>query len=64
MNMFARFDEIPEMTFQDIKETKRHGQTDGWMDGRTHRLKTVCGGIKKFLKVKSLPLEACTYFES
>ena len=24
MNMFARFDEIPAMTFQDIKETKRY----------------------------------------
>ena len=29
MSMFARFDEIPAMTLQDIKETK-HGQTDGW----------------------------------
>ena len=31
MNMFARFDENPAMTLQDIKETKRYGQ-----DGRTH----------------------------
>ena len=29
MNMFARFDENPAMTFQDIKETKRYGRTDG-----------------------------------
>ena len=29
MNMFARFDEIPAMTVQDIKETKRYGQTYG-----------------------------------
>ena len=28
MNMFARFDENPAMTLQDIKETKRYGQTD------------------------------------
>ena len=35
MNMFARFDENPAMTLQDIKETKRYGQTDGRTDGRT-----------------------------
>ena len=28
MNMFARFDEIPPMTLQDIKETERYGRTD------------------------------------
>ena len=33
MNMFARFDENPAMTLQDIKKTKRYGRTDG----RTHR---------------------------
>ena len=27
MNAFAKFDEIPSMTLQDIKETKRHGHT-------------------------------------
>ena len=32
MNMFARFNENPAMTLQDIKETKRYGRTDG----RTH----------------------------
>ena len=26
--MFARFDENPAMTLQDIKETKRFGRTD------------------------------------
>ena len=31
--MFARFDENPAMTLQDIKETKRYGRTGG----RTHR---------------------------
>ena len=36
MNMFARFDENPAMTLQDIKETKRCGRTNGRMDGRTH----------------------------
>ena len=28
MNMFARFDENPAMTLEDIKETKRYGRTD------------------------------------
>ena len=35
MNMFARFNENPAMTLQDIKETKRYGRTDGCTDGRT-----------------------------
>ena len=38
--MFARFDENPAMTLEDIKETKRHGRTDGrthaHTDARTH----------------------------
>ena len=35
MNMFARFNENPAMTLQDIKETKRYGRTDGRTDGHT-----------------------------
>ena len=27
MNVFAKFDEIPSMTLQDVKETKRYGHT-------------------------------------
>ena len=27
MNVFAKFDEIPSMTLQDIKERKRYGHT-------------------------------------
>ena len=57
MNMFARFDENPAMTLQDIKKTKRYGRTDGRTHGRTHtrtdNVKTVypttnkvCGGYK------------------
>ena len=30
MNMFAKFDEIPAMTLQDIKETKRYRRTHRW----------------------------------
>ena len=37
MNMFARFNENPAMTLQDIKETKRYGRTDG----RTNNVKTA-----------------------
>ena len=48
MNMFARFDEIPVMTLQDIKKTKRYGRTDGRTDGqRENSIPTtnkVCGG--------------------
>ena len=47
MNVFAKFDEIPSMILQDIKETKRYGRTVG----RTDNVKTVypptntvCGG--------------------
>ena len=28
MNMFARFDENPAMTLENIKETKHYGRTD------------------------------------
>ena len=51
VNMFARFDENPAMTLQDIKKTKkkRYGRTDA----RTDNVKTVyppqtkfAGGIK------------------
>ena len=53
MNMFARFDENPAMTFQDIKKTKCYRWTHGWTDRRTDNVKTVyppqtkfAGGIK------------------
>ena len=53
MNMFARFDENPKMTLQDIKETKRYGRTDArthtWKDGQHENsiptTNKVCGGI-------------------
>ena len=70
MNMFARFDENPAMTLQDIKKTKRYGRTHG----RTDTLRTdtrtdgqrensipttnkVCGGGYKYLDVLSLIFE-------
>ena len=39
--MFARFNENPAMTLQDIKETKRYGRTDARTDGRTDNVKTA-----------------------
>ena len=44
MNMFARFDENPAMTLQDIKETKCYG----WTDARTDNVKTVYPPQTKF----------------
>ena len=47
MNMFAKFDEIPAMSLQDIKETKRYGRTHG----RTDNVKTVYPPQTKFARV-------------
>ena len=62
MNMFARFDENPALTFQDIKETKRYGRTDARTDGRTDGRENsipttnkVCGGYNN-LSVKGMIL--------
>ena len=47
--MFALFDENPAMTLQDIKETKRYGQTDrqthGQHENSKHTTNKVCRGI-------------------
>ena len=52
MNMFARFDENPAMTLQDIKETKRYRRTDARTDTqRENSIPTtnqVCGGYNKW----------------
>ena len=48
MNMFARFDENPAMTLQDIKETKRYGRTDARTHGWTDNVKTVYPPQTKF----------------
>ena len=47
MNVYARFDEIPSITLEDIKKTKRYGRTDGWTDNVKTvypPTNTVCGG--------------------
>ena len=51
MDVFAKFDEIPSMILQDIKETKRYGHKNV-SDRRSDNVKTavypptntVCGG--------------------
>ena len=51
MNIFARFDENPVMTLQDIKETKYYRRTETHMDGRRENsiptTNKVCGGYNK-----------------
>ena len=49
-NMFARFDENPAMTLQDIKETKRYGQTHGQHENSIPTTK-FAGGITTTNKV-------------
>ena len=50
MNMFARFDEYPAVTLQDVKETKRYGRIDRRTDGQRENSKPttnkVCRGYK------------------
>ena len=50
MNMFARFDENPAMTLQDIKETKRYRQTHARTHTHAHtdNVKTVYPPQTKF----------------
>ena len=48
MNMFARFDENPAMTLEDIKETKCYGRTDGRTHARMDNVKTVYPPQTKF----------------
>ena len=43
MNMFTKFDEIPAMTLQDTKETKRYGRTHGQRENSINNKNKVCG---------------------
>ena len=58
MNVFAKFDEIPSMIVQDIKETKRYGHTDGrsfvQSDGRTDNV--YINGPGHMTKMSIIPL--------
>ena len=72
MNVFAKFDEIPSMILQDIKETKRTGHTVGRSFvrtfGRRDNVKTVypptnivCRGYNY---MNSLSFHSSHYFNS
>ena len=47
MNMFAKFDENPAMSLQDIKETKHYGHTDNMKTEYPPQTK-FAGGIISF----------------
>ena len=74
MNMFARFDENPAMTLQDIKETKRYRRTDALTDARTHARThgqrevyppqtNFAGGIKKFYNLQARIQTLCKGYQ-
>ena len=54
-SVYAKFYEIPSLTFQDIEKLKHRGRTDGCPDERTDGQRensipftnTICGAIKK-----------------
>ena len=60
MNVFAKFDEIPSMLRQDIKETKRYGYTFVRSFGRTDQYTLpqtqFAGGIKRKKRFKDVQL--------
>ena len=46
MNMFARFDENPAMTLEDIKETKRYRRMDARTDTHSDARKDAHTDVK------------------
>ena len=61
--MFARFDENPAMTLQDIKETKRYGRTDNVKTVYPPQTK-FAGGIITHCLRKSVTLSMENRFSS
>ena len=57
INMFARFDENPAMTLQDIKESKRyrqtHARTDRQRENSIPTTNKVCRGYNNLLFVEA-----------
>ena len=59
MNVFAKFDVIPSIILEVIKETKRYGHTDSRSDNVKTvypPTNTVCGGYKEKPKLQNLTL--------
>ena len=56
MSMFARFDEIPAMTFQDKgnKTLRSDARTDGQRENSILSTNKVCGGIITFKELRAL----------
>ena len=54
MNMFARFDENPVMTLQDIKKTKRYERTDNVKTVYPPQTK-FAGGIREITLIELAP---------
>ena len=61
--MFAKFDEIPAMILQDVKETKHYRRTHARMYGqRENSIPTtnkVCGGINSLMGIWWLGFIIC-----
>ena len=69
MNVFAKFDEIPSMILEVIKETKRFGHTVGRSVGLSDNVKTVypptntvCGGYNEVDQIKNEGARVFTRF--
>ena len=60
MNMFARFDKIPAMTFQDIKETKRykrkHNSQEARNYGQHENSISTTNSLWEYHKIHGLPV--------
>ena len=59
MNVFAKFDEIPSMILEVIKETKRYEHTDGRSDNVKTvypPTNTVCGGLNDNFQLTNLDI--------
>ena len=54
MNMFARFNENPAMTLQDIKETKCYGRTHGQRENSIPTTNKICVEYKNFTDRQTL----------
>ena len=53
MNMFARFDENPAMTLQDIKKKNvTDGRTHGQRENSIPTTNKVCGGYKYSINIE------------
>ena len=62
MNVFAKFDEILSMILQDIKETKRYGQTVGRSDGqRENSIPSHKHSLRGYKEVEGLHSPCSSY---